>query len=447
MASREDILATLRTEARPLSGLEDVQAILDLIGEARLVLLGEATHGTHEFYRLRANLSRRLITDKGFDAIAVEADWPDALRVSRYIQGASDDHDAIAALGSFERFPRWMWRNTDVVDLVEWLRSHNQSAAGTEKAGFFGLDLYSLRASMAAVIGYLARVDPEAARRARQRYACFDAFGDNPQYYGYAITFGLTPDCEAAVLTQLMELLRAPERHFHTDGIASGDELFYAQQNARVVSHAEAYYRVMFQGRDESWNLRDTHMADTLDELQDHLAQRLGRPARIVVWAHNSHIGDARATSRYERGEINLGQLVRERHRRPGETFNLGFTTHDGTVAAASDWDEPVERKTVRPSREDSVERLLHDCGLPLFALPLAGQERVSSALAGARLERAIGVIYRPDTELASHYFLATLPCQFDAVVHVDHSRAVRPIDAPYDWEPSGEPETFPSGV
>lgn len=447
MANRNGILRLLRQEACALGGLEDVQPVIDLIGNAQLVLLGEATHGTQEFYRLRASISRRLIVDKGFDAIAVEADWPDALRVSRYIQGAADDGDATAALGGFERFPRWMWRNTAMVDLIDWLRRRNEAAAGTAKVGFFGLDLYSLRASMAAVIGYLAQVDPEAAGRARMRYACFDVFGDNPQYYGYATTFGLSRDCEAAVLEQLLELTDAPARYFHADGIASGDELFYARQNARVVSNSEAYYRAMFQGRDESWNLRDTHMADTLDALQAHLAQRLGRPARIVVWAHNSHLGDARATSWEERGQINLGQLVRERHGRPGETFALGFTTHDGTVAAASEWDPPVERKIVRPSRPESIERLLHDCGLALFALPLAGRQALSAALAGARLERAIGVIYRPESELVSHYFHASLPGQFDAVVHVDHSQAVHPLDAPYDWEPSGEPETFPSGI
>jgi erythromycin esterase-like protein len=334
-----------------------------------------------------------------------------------------------------------------VLALIDGLRRHNASRERTQQVGFFGLDLYSLRASMGQVIAYLMQVDPEAARRARMRYACFDAFGDNPQSYGYATTFGLAADCESAVVEQLIELTRGQERYFHADGIASVDELFYAQQNARVVNNAEAYYRAMFQGRDESWNLRDTHMVDTLDELQEHLAQRLGRPARIVVWAHNSHIGDARATSWFERGQINVGQLVRERHGGAGETFALGFTTHDGTVAAASDWDDPVERKSVRPSRADSIERLLHDCGLPLFVLPLAGAGRVARALGGARLERAIGVIYRPDTELASHYFYATLPCQFAAVVHVDHSRAVRPLDAPYDWEPSGEPETYPSGV
>lgn len=438
-------VAAIRREARSLAGLDDVAPIVEAIGDARLVLLGEATHGSFEFYRLRTRISQRLIEERGFDALAVEADWPDALRVSRYVQGGGADRDALAALAGFRRFPRWMWRNHEILELVTWLRRRNRGVQPARRAGFFGLDLYSLGASLAAVIAHLDRVDPPAAARARQRYACFDAFGDHPQYYGYATTFGLARDCEEQVLTQLVELSRQPGRHFHGDGAAEDDERFYARQNALVVKNAEAYYRAMFADGHAAWNLRDTHMADTLEALLAHLEARLGRPARVVVWAHNSHLGDARATSWALRGQINLGQLVRERGSAPA--FTLGFTTHQGSVAAASDWDEPVEHKALRPSRPDSVERLLHDSGLSLFLLPLTGRRALSAALQETRLERAVGVIYRPETELASHYFGASLPGQFDAVLHVDRSHALRPLDAPQDWERSEEAETFPTGV
>ncbi|HEV7913794.1 MAG TPA: erythromycin esterase family protein, partial [Albitalea sp.] len=436
-------------ESHRLSGLADVDALLSWIGNARLVLMGEATHGTHEFYRLRAELSRRLIVDKGFDAVAVEADWPAALRASRYAQGADDDPSGEVALRGFERFPRWMWRNSDVVAWLEWLRERNRSVPeASAQVGFFGLDLYSLRESMEAVLRYLAKTDPEAAERARARYACFDELANDPQAYGHAVHFGLREDCRREVLNQLRDLCSDAARHLRRDGAASTDELFYAQQNARVVRNAEAYYRTMFDGRTDSWNLRDRHMADTLASLDDHLTQQRGRPARIIVWAHNSHIGDARATDSHERGQWNLGQLVREAHARPADTFLLGFTTHAGAVAAASDWDMPVEIKSIVPSRHDSVERLLHDSGLDRFALPLrdAG-EPLREALARARLERAIGVIYRPDTERWSHYFGASLSRQFDAVVHLDTTQAVRPLDRDTAPQHTPEPETYPSGI
>lgn len=426
----QDIIQTLRREAVHLAGLADVTPLLEQIGDADLVLLGEATHGTHEFYRLRTELTKRLIAERDFDAIAVEADWPDALRVSRLVQGAADDPGAVQALAGFQRFPRWMWRNTEIVELVEWLRDYNLMIAGAHnRVGFFGLDLYSLRTSMESVVSYLDRVDPEAARRARARYGCFEDFGDDPQGYGYATSFGMAEGCAHEVVQQLIELTGDPERFLHHDGLAASDELFYAQQNARVVHNAENYYRSMFLGRNESWNLRDTHMADTLDALRAHLYERRGRAARIVVWAHNSHVGDARATEWYERGQLNLGQLVRERQTDPERSFLLGFTTHTGTVAAASDWGDPVEFKRVRASQPESIERVLHDCGNGLFMLALTGREALAQALAEPRLERAIGVIYRPDSELTSHYFHARVAAQFDAVVHVDHSRAVSPLD------------------
>jgi erythromycin esterase-like protein len=298
---------------------------------------------------------------------------------------------------------------------------------------------------MDAVLRYLDQADPQAAQRARARYACFDELAHDPQAYGHAVAFGMRPDCERAVVQQLVELCGSGIRRLeHGDG----DELFHAQQNANVVRSAEAYYRSMFSGRTDSWNLRDTHMADTLFALRRHLSVQRGRPARIAVWAHNSHLGDARATDSAARGQLNLGQIVRERQLKPDETFLLGFTTHTGTVAAASDWDAQVEHKRVLPSRHDSIERLLHDTGVSRFVLPLRDcPGPLRNVLAAERLERAIGVIYRPDTELWSHYFGASLATQFDAVVHIDTTRALQPLDAEHPWESAAEPETYPSGI
>jgi erythromycin esterase-like protein len=445
MPSDATALRAIRQAAQPLRDADDIAAIARLIGASETVLLGEATHGTHEFYRLRAALSRRLVTDHGFDAIAVEADWPDALRLGRYATGGAPAGGAPAgagvgdALAGFTRFPRWMWRNEEVRTFARRLRRHNDALTDKQRrVGFFGLDLYSLRASMHAVIDHLQRTDPEAARQARRRYDCFDGLAADPQRYGQAVHFDLAPDCEREVVSQL-QALAADTR------VEDRDEAFYAEQNARLVVNAERYYRTIFDGRTDSWNLRDTHMADTLAALRKHLSARHGRPAKIAVWAHNSHVGDSRATEFHDRGQLNLGQLVRERPQDFGPSFLLGFTTHTGTVAAAADWDEPVELKSVRPSLPGSCERLLHDSGLASFLLPFGGA--AAQAFAERRLHRAIGVIYRPETERHSHYFWAALAAQFDAVVHVDETRAVRPLDPPAAWPGPAEPETYPFGV
>ena len=397
----------LRREAIVLRDARDVEAAVKLIGDARIVLLGEATHGTHEFYQARMEITKRLMAEKGFSAIAVEADWPDALQVNRYIQGRAGNTGAGQtavedALGKFQRFPKWMWRNTDVVELVQWLTEFNAGIPDAErKVGFFGIDLYSLRNSMDAVVQYLARVDPEAARQARARYACFDHFASDPQQYGYAVNFAMRPDCEEEVVQQLVAMVSNVPDYTKQDGVQASDEAFYAAQNARVAQNAESYYRTMFHGRDESWNVRDTHMADTLDALCEHLSKRRGDAAKVVVWAHNSHIGDASATEMGEHGQINVGQLMRERH--GAETFLLGFSTHTGTVAAASEWDNPPELKQVRPSLENSYERLFHDIGKERFLLPIRGNQAVVDHLRRRRLERAIGVIYLPERERYSH--------------------------------------------
>jgi erythromycin esterase-like protein len=442
------LINTVRETAHPLTGvLTDYNPLMKLIGDARFVLLGEATHGTHEFYWARAEITKRLITEKGFVAVAVEADWPDAYRVNRYVRGINDDATASDALAGFKRFPIWMWRNTDVLDFIEWLRTHNTGLPpDTRKAGFYGLDLYSLFASIEAVISYLDKVDPEAARRARYRYSCFDHFGEDSQAYGYAAGFNLSKSCEDEVVDQLIELRQHSADYVKRDGRVAEDEFFYAEQNARIARDAEEYYRTMFSGRVSSWNLRDRHMANTLEALVAHL-DREGGGTKVVVWLHNSHVGDARATSMGSEGELNVGQLVRERYGR--ETVLVGFSTYTGTVTAASDWGAPLERKRVRPALPGSYEALFHQAELSNFLLPLRNDSKIANALRGPRLERAIGVIYLPQTERTSHYFHARLPEQFDAVLHFDETLAVEPLDRTTQWE-VGEteiPETYPPAL
>jgi erythromycin esterase-like protein len=337
-----------------------------------------------------------------------------------------------------------VWRNSDVVGFVEWLRAFNAAAEPEQRVGFYGLDLYSLHDSIAEVLRYLATVDPEAAGRARARYACFDHFGEDTQAYGYASAFGMTPSCEQAVVSQLVELRGRAADYVSRDGRGAEDALFYAEQNARLVKNAEEYYRTMFAGRVSSWNLRDTHMADTLDALASHLERDRPR-AKIVAWAHNSHLGDARATSMGDAGELNLGELTRKRH--GGETVLVGLTTYDGTVTAAADWDEPAERKRVRPALGGSWEAAFHGTGLPRFLLAIRDDRDLRALLAESQLERAIGVVYRPQTERASHYFDARLARQFDAVLHFDTTRALQPLEPTAEWHAGEVPETFPTGV
>lgn len=435
------LVPRLRTTAHPLGDHTDYDDLLDLAGRCRVVLLGEASHGTHEFYEQRAEITKRLIAEKGYRAVAVEADWPDAYRVNRYVRGVGTDRTPEEALSDFRRFPTWMWRNRDVVDFVDWLREHNRESG--EPAGFYGLDLYSLHASARAVLAYLDKVDPEAARRARYRYSCFDHFGEDTQAYGYATGFGLSESCERAAIEQLVELGRHATEYASRDGRLAQDEYFFAEQNARLVKNAEQYYRAMFQGRVSSWNLRDTHMFETLQALWPHLEGQ--RPdTKVVVWAHNSHLGDARATRMGDEGELNLGQLVRQRYSR--EALLVGFLTHEGTVTAADEWDGPAKLKRVRPSLPGSWEQLFHETGLSKCYVRLR-EHAIADELRGRRLERAIGVIYRPETERVSHYFEADLPAQFDAVLHFDRTTAVEPLEPVADTEKEELPETFPFGV
>lgn len=441
--TKDTLAEALAPYLQPLDDSASEDRLLDFIAQGRVVLLGEASHGTHEFYALRARLTRRLIAERGFTAVVAEADWPDAWRVNAHVRGLGSDSDADSALGGFSRFPTWMWRNTVVRDFVSWLREHNAGRPQREQAGFYGMDMYSLYTSIQEVLAYLDRTDPEAARRARARYACFEHHGEDSQAYGYAASIGLKPHCEDEVVQQLRELNRRADSLGRHPGLER-DEAFYAQQNARLVRNAEEYYRSMFHRRVSSWNLRDQHMMETLEALNKHL-QADGPPRKLVVWAHNSHLGDASATEMGERGEWNVGQLARERWGR--DAMLVGFSTYTGTVTAASGWDAPVECKRVREGLPGSFEALFHEAGVPAFWLGLRGHAELARLLAQPRLQRAIGVIYMPRTERLSHYFEATLPRQFDVMIHLDRTCALEPLDETSGWSSDEPPETYPSGL
>ena len=439
-SSRNATVATLiREAADPISDLEScsVDRLLERIGDARVVLLGEATHGTSEFYRMRARITKALIEQRGFNFVAVEADWPDAARIDTYVFG--DPPRSKPDFTPFARFPTWMWRNEEVHDFVEWLRGRNldQPERGA-RVGFHGLDLYSLFTSIAAVLAYLDEVDPEAASVARARYGTLTPWQKDPAAYGQAVLVGRYSSSENAVVTTLRDMLARRLEYARKDG----ERFFDAAQNARVVADAERYYRAMYYGSAASWNLRDSHMFETLQALLNFY----GPDSRGVVWEHNSHVGNAAATEMSRRGEHSVGQLCREKFDQ--RAYIVGFGTDHGTVAAASNWDAPMQRMRVRPAHESSYERLCHDSGVPAFWLHLRDPRRraIREELLPPRLERAIGVIYRPETELASHYFYASLPLQFDELIWFDETRAVEPL--PLVGRPSADlPETYPFGL
>jgi erythromycin esterase-like protein len=427
----------IRRSAEPLPEIDDPAfgAMFDRFGDARVVLLGEASHGTSEFYRSRAAISKRLIERHGFNIVAVEADWPDAATIDRYVRHRQKREGEDRA---FERFPTWMWRNAEVDDFVRWLREHNSQRPYEQMTGFFGLDLYNLDASMRAIIDFLEREDPEAAKIARRRYGCLEPWADHPATYGRMAIFEGYARCQVPVTEMMRDLMK---RNFDCLS-AECDEWLDAAANARLVKNAEAYYRVMYEGAAESWNLRDTHMFETLSQLLDAKGAR----SKAIVWAHNSHIGNAAHTDMGKRrGELNIGQLCKDRF--DNRARLIGFGTHTGTVAAADDWDEPMKIKRVRPSLEGSYERMSHDSGLTRFLLDLRAEEigrDLKEALGEERLERFIGVIYRPETERWSHYSECVLHKQFDAWVWFDETTAVTPL--PGETRP-GEEETYPFGL
>jgi len=410
-----------------------INSLLDRIGDARVVLLGEATHGTSEFYRMRARISEELIVRKGFSFVAIEGDWPDAARLDHYVRHFQYPP---AEWTAFARFPTWMWRNNEMRSFVDWLHEHNLIREPRERIAIYGLDLYSLYTSIRSVLEYLDNVDPEAARIARERYGCLTPWQTDPVTYGHAALSGTYRSCEDDVVRMLEDLLRKRGAYAQHDG----ERFMDAVQNARLIADAEHYYRIMYYGSRASWNLRDSHMFETLETL----LRFHGPASKAIVWAHNSHVGDAAATEMWARGEHNIGHLCRKKF--GSRMYSIGFGTDHGTVAAASDWDGPMLIKTVRPALDGSYEKLCHETGQPRFLLPLRHSRSATlrQPLETPRLERAIGVIYRPETELASHYFQANLPNQFDEYIWFNASSAVKPFETK---ELHGLPDTYPFGI
>lgn len=435
MESNKTVAKLVREAAAPFDSIEgaDLDGLLDRIGDARVVLLGEATHGTSEFYAMRARISEQLIMRRGFDFVAVEADWPDAARVNEHVLS---QRRSTHELTPFTRFPTWMWRNAEVATFVEWLRAYNAEQKD-RGAGFHGLDLYSMFSSIAAILAYLDQVDPSAAELARHRYGTLMRWRD-PVEYARAVLTGRQESAEGAVVAMLRDMLVRQLDYARKDG----DRFFDAAQNARLVSDAERYYRAMFYGGAASWNLRDSHMFETLSQLLAFY----GPEAKGIVWAHNSHVGDASATEMAARGEHNIGQLCRATF--GDQAYIIGFGTDHGTVAAASNWGDPMQIMRVRPSRPGSYESLCHQTDVPAFALPLRHPQRdaVRDELLPERLERAIGVIYRPETERESHYFYAALPRQVDEYIWFDETRAVGPLLTP-SAKSIDAPDTYPFGL
>jgi len=447
---------------------QNYAALLEAVGDAEVVMIGEASHGTHDFYQQRAEITKQLILKKNFTFIAIEGDWPDAYRVNRYVQhGKRKDNTAVESLGDFKRFPLWMWRNRVVVDFVEWLRQHNDQF-GTDihkKVAFYGMDLYSFYSSMDAVIEYLEKVSPEDAKVARRRYSNFDRFQGEPAAYGHAAGFGLSHTFEKEVVSTLLDLKKKEEVYLQgAGGLIDGDELFYTQQNAELVKNAEEYYRKMYQADDRTWNLRDKHMVDCVSSLFNYHKKKFkgARSEKVVIWAHNSHLGDARQTDAGQyRGEWNVGQLMRERFGLT-KTFNIGFSTYQGTVTAAKSWDKPAQCMKVRNGLMGSYEHVLHSATenwdhkdyYMLFrsnSPQIKPNPELVDTLLTPRYERYIGVIYRPDTEKASHYCKSSLPKEYDAVIFLDQTQAIEPIDPTKPWQDQHDaimnqvdPDTFP---
>lgn len=427
--AQEKLMHILNEEIVPFA-IEDpssYQSLIEKIGDARIVLIGEATHGTEEFYQARIELSKYLIKEKNFHAIAIEGDWPTVYPIHRYLQGEGNPQDAKSCLKNFKRFPTWMWANSIIPSFLKWLRQHNdQMSEINQKISFYGLDLYSLSESIHSIIEYLKLHDPATVKPALERYACFDHTAYDPEEYAYLVESGLKEACIKEVNEQFLEMQHLAFNKLRENKPEENNLLFYAMQNARLVKNAEHYYRALFESREETWNIRDRHMAETLQNLISFLETKLNMPAKIIVWAHNSHVGDARATEMSNRGEVNLGQLIREQF--SNISFHIGFSTYSGTVTAASEWDEEAQIKTVLPALKGSYEELFHELRLKNFILFLHLDEHIVKLLNISRLQRAIGVIYRPDSERFSHYFFVHLPYQFDAIIHIDNTTALKTL-------------------
>ncbi len=435
----KELKSVIKKNLQPLRGdKSDYDSIIEMAKDSRFVLIGESTHGTKEFYKMRSEITKRLITELGFSAVTIEGDWPDAYHINRYVNGTNHNGSATTALSNFERFPTWMWQNKEVLDFIKWLRGYNIKNPAAIR--FYGLDLYSMNSSISAVIEYLDKVDPKAAALGRQRYSCLDNFTSSPINLKT-----IEQSCEMEIVKQLIELREHSFEYIKKDGFVAEEEFFCTEQNAILIKNAQQYYRSLYYGEPLSWNLRDSHMAKTLDDIAIHLENIYDKPSKIVVWAHNSHIGDARATEMAEKDELNLGQIMREKY---GEkALLIGFSTYQGTVSAASDWDRPVQRKTLLPAVDGSIEQLLHQVNIKDFILDFRNNHELAKHLKNPLLQRFVGVIYHPKTEYMSHYYHTTISEQFDALIYLDETSALEPLKVIPHWHRGEMDETYPFGL
>lgn len=416
-----------------------IKLILNAIGDSEIVMLGESTHGTKEYYDIRAEITKALIKDKNFNCIAIEGDWPDAYQINKYING-EEYNNGEEPLKAFDRFPTWMWRNQSVLTFISWLHKHNKNQDLKNKANFYGLDLYSLYRSIDTVINILDSIDPKAAEEARSHYSCFDQFGGDIELYGQAVLYKIIDSCSEQVVEQL-QLLLIQDRELIKENKLSLDQAFDLEQNARVIKNGEDYYRSLFISGKNTWNLRDSHMFEMLNFIIESYKKKNINTPKIIIWAHNTHVGDASATEFTQRGEFNIGQLIREKF--GAKSVSIGFMTYTGTVSAASNWHSPVERKFVRNSLMGSFEFLFHEIKINQFLLGLKNKKLILPVL----LERAIGVVYKPETERSSHYFYANLQKQFDFIIYIDKTTALEPLDKNRIWIAGEFPETYPFGL
>jgi len=422
---KSTLINTIRNTAYPLSNdPKSYYPLLDRIADAHFVLLGEATHGTSQFYTARAQITSLLIKEKRFNVIAIEADFPEVQPINQFLKSNQIRNSAAESLDGFRRFPVWMWKNKEMLSFIEQLKSINLQKSPESKVAFYGLDLYSMYLSIEAVISYLDKVDPDAAAMARKRYACFYRYGNDDDSYGQAMNY-VKENCQKQVIEQLLELQKKRNEYLQKNNLQGNEELFYAEQNAKVAKDAEQYYREMFSRRAKTWNLRDLHMADMVEEVSNHI-KKINGSAKIVVWAHNSHVGNALATEFSESEELSLGQLVLYRHW--GDCYLVGFTTYNGTVAAASQWGAKVEKKTLNPAIDGSYEELFHNTDIKTFLLDFNDLPSDLEAFKQNHLERSVGVVYTPESERVSHYFNARMADQFHAVIHIDSTSAVEPL-------------------
>lgn len=432
----DEIIRSVREGGYPVAAVEDLGPLLDRIGDSRIVMLGEASHGTAEYYEWRTRISQRLIQEKGFTFIAVEGDWPDCYHVNRYVKALPESgRSAREVLRVFERWPTWMWANEEIVELAEWLRGFNESQPLEQRAGFYGLDMYSLWESMDAVVKYLQEVDPDAVAAARRAYTCFEPFSRDGQEYATATALVPTTCEDEAV--RVLAALRSKASEYTEDG---RDAYFDGEQNALVARSAEMYYRTMVRGGPESWNVRDRHMAETLRRLLEHH----GPDSKAIVWEHNTHIGDARAADMAASGMVNLGQLAREEYG-VEDMVLVGFGSYEGSVIAGDHWGAPMERMQLPPARDGTYEQLMHEAGTE-DRLLVFSEYRNLEPLLDRRGHRAVGVVYNPARERYGNYVPTVLALRYDAFLYLDTTQALHPLNLPFQME--GEmPETYPSGV